>query len=192
MTGIVDGEQLRLLIRKTLCWKQICRFSFSGRVRLTAFRYKNKWDKILESLNFWHSLHCSIYKPTWNKNIKKHVALKSHRRDFFFLFFFKYSFSRVMSIDGTLSSKSARITINWRIKRCLSVASPQTSFGFFCHAFISPLWGRKWMRDKRTPKDVFGEASLSDLPKILSCTERDQGWNRDGDEIASSKRIHTM
>ena len=49
------------------------------------------------------------------------------------------------------------------------------------------------MRDKRTPKDVFGETSLSDLPKILSCTERGQGWNRDGDEIiASSKRIHTM
>ena len=48
------------------------------------------------------------------------------------------------------------------------------------------------MRDKRTPNDVFGEASLSDLPKILSCTERGQGWNRDGDEIASSKRIHTM
>ena len=47
-----------------------------------------------------------------------------------------------MSIDGTLSSKSARITIYWRIKRCLSVASPQTSFGFFCHAFISPLGGR--------------------------------------------------
>ena len=129
MTGIVDGEQLRLLIRKTLCWKQICRFSFSGRVRLTALRYKNKWDKILESLNFWHSLHCSIYKPTWNKHIKKHVALKSQRRDFFLFFFFKYSFSRTMSIDGTLSSKSARITINWRIKRCLSVASPQTSFG---------------------------------------------------------------
>ena len=48
------------------------------------------------------------------------------------------------------------------------------------------------MRDKRTPKDVCGEASLSDLPKILSCTERSQGWNSDGDEIASSKRIHTM
>ena len=62
-------------------------------------------------------------------NIKKHVALKSQRRDFFLFFFFKYSFSRIMSIDGTLSSKSARITINWRIKRCLSVASPQTSFG---------------------------------------------------------------
>ena len=192
MTGIVDGEQLRLLIRKTLCWKQICRFSFSGRVRLTALRYKNKWDKILESLNFWHSLHCSIYKPTWNKNIKKHVALKSHRRDFFFSFFFKYSFSRVMSIDGTLSSKSARITINWRIKRCFSVASPQTSFGvFLSRIHFSPV-GEEWMRDKRTPKDVFGEASLSDLPKILSCTERGQGWNRDGDEIASSKRIHSM
>ena len=71
--------------------------------------------------------------------------------------------SSLMLIDGTL------------------IASPQTSFGVPCHA-----------RDKRTPKDVFGEASLSDLPKILSCTERGQGWNRDGDEIANSKRIHTM
>ena len=68
------------------------------------------------------------------------------------------------------------------MKRCLSVAPRRRPLGFVCHA----------MPDKRTPKDVFGEASLSDLPKILSCTERGQGWNRDGDEIASSKRIHTM
>ena len=43
----------------------------------------------------------------------------------------------------------------------LSLASPQTSFGVrLSRIHFSPT-GEKWMRDKRTPKDVRGEAKLS-------------------------------
>ena len=51
---------------------------------------------------------------------------------------------------------------------CCALASPQTSFGVRLSRIhfsptgynISPV-GEKWMRDKRTPKDVGGEASCA-------------------------------
>ena len=43
---------------------------------------------------------------------------------------------------------------------CVAVASPQTSFGV-CLSRIHFSVGEKWMRDKQTPKDVCGEASVA-------------------------------
>ena len=42
-----------------------------------------------------------------------------------------------------------------------NLAYLQASLGFVCHAFTSPSVGEKWMRDKQTPKDVYGEANLN-------------------------------
>ena len=38
------------------------------------------------------------------------------------------------------------------------IASPQTSFGVRSSRIHFSLWGEKWMRDERSPKDVCGEA----------------------------------
>ena len=51
------------------------------------------------------------------------------------------------------------VTTNKLLTPCLSVASPQTSFGDrLSRIHFSPT-GEKWMRDKRAPKEVCGEAS---------------------------------
>ena len=73
----------------------------------------------------------------------------------------------------------------------LSVASPQTSFGVRfsrIHFSRTESVGEKWMRDKRTPKDVCGEASLSaywafSSPEPLGLTW-DQETTGSGDENA--------
>ena len=44
-----------------------------------------------------------------------------------------------------------------------TLASPQTSFGFVRHE-----WGKKWMRDERTAKDVCGEARSLDRENAVT------------------------
>ena len=53
-----------------------------------------------------------------------------------------------------------------------NLAYLQTSLGFVCHPFTSPSVGEKWMRDKRTPKDVYGEANLNPKSNVRVDTSR--------------------
>ena len=58
----------------------------------------------------------------------------------------------------------SELTMRWPLrKRCLNasmfLASPQTSFGVRLSRIHFSV-GEKWMRDKRTPKDVCGEATM--------------------------------
>ena len=50
------------------------------------------------------------------------------------------------------------------------LTSPQTSFGFIRHTFIPPPRREKGMCDKRTPKDVCGEAIHPHTVSLNSCS----------------------
>ena len=120
---------------------------------------------------------CSIFQNFQKEaNLARYTQIfRNFSPKFFFPFIFASGISRIFGrmvrisdiqqIPESFLGNFCTIFLCFQILESFSsmesVASPQTSFGVrFSRIHFSPV-GEKWMRDKRTPKDVCGEAMVS-------------------------------